>query len=115
MHVRSFSGWKVDGRLPCCCQLWPKSALWAAQVEVPSLTTAVQSFGLAQVTLSTASAFWGAATPVQVAPASLVAMTTPLPGSDAPVDPTAMHDVGVGQDTPLSCGVLPPETVCAFH
>ena len=54
MHVRSFSGRKADGRLPSCCQLCPKSALWAAHVEVPSLTMAVQSVGLAQVTLETA-------------------------------------------------------------
>ena len=42
-------------------------------------------------------------------------MTTPLPGSDAPLEPTAMHSVAVGQDTPLSCGVLPPATCCAFQ
>ena len=69
----------------------------------------VQSAGLAHVTLETASAFCGEAAAVQVAPASLVVMTTPLPGSDAPLDPTAMHSVAVGQDTPLSCGVLPPD------
>ena len=26
-----------------------------------------------------------------------------------------MHSVAVGQDTPLSCGVLPPATCCAFQ
>ena len=51
----------------------------------------------------------------QVAPPSLVVMTTPLPGSDAPLEPTAMHSVAVGQETPLSWGVLPPATCCAFH
>jgi len=82
---------------------------------MPSLTMAVQSIGLAQVTLETTSAFCGAAAGDQVAPASLVVMTTPLPGSDAPLEPTAMHSVMVGQDTPLSSGVLPPSTCCAFH
>ena len=26
-----------------------------------------------------------------------------------------MHAFAAGQDTPLSCGVLPPATVCAFQ
>src|SRR5271170_8338442 len=82
---------------------------------MPSLTTAVQSIGLAQVTLGMTSAFCGDAAGDQVAPASLVVMTTPLPGSDSPLEPTAMHSVVVGQDTPLSWGVLPPATCCAFH
>src|ERR1700722_17070126 len=69
---------------------------------------AVQSIGLAQVTLDTTRAFSGVGTADHVAPASPVVMTTPLPGSDAPLDPTAMHSVVVGQDTPLSWGVLPP-------
>jgi hypothetical protein len=76
---------------------------------------AVQSTGLAQVTLETTRAFCGDAAADHVAPASLVVMTTPLPGSEAPLDPTAMHSVVVGQDTPLSWGVLPPATCCAFH
>jgi hypothetical protein len=76
---------------------------------------AVQSVGLAQVTLETTSAFCGEDAADQVAPASLVVMTTPLPGSDAPLEPTAMHSVAVGQDTPLSCGVLPPATCWALH
>jgi len=46
----------------------------------------------------------------QVLPASVVVTTTPLPGSDAPFDPTAMQLVAVGQETPLSCGALPPAT-----
>jgi hypothetical protein len=76
---------------------------------------AVQSVGLAQVTLERTSAFGGEDAAVQVAPASLVVMTTPLPGSDAPVDPTAMHSVAVGHDTPLSCGVPSPTTRCALQ
>src|SRR5271155_1659829 len=76
---------------------------------------AVQSIELAQVTLETTSAFCGDTAGDQVAPASLVAMTTPLPGSDAPLEPTAMHSVVVGQETPLSSGVLPPATFCALH
>src|SRR6202044_3114433 len=78
-------------------------------------TMAVQSIGLAQVTLDTTRAFSGVGTADHVAPASLVVMTTPLPGSDAPLDPTAMHAVAVGHDTPLNWGVLPPETSWAFH
>src|ERR1700691_857744 len=107
MHVTSFPGKKPDGRSPSCCQLCPKSALWADHVDVPSLTMAVQSTGLAQVTLETTRAFCGDTAADHVAPASLVVMTTPLPGSEAPLDPTAMHSVVVGQDTPLSWGVLP--------
>ena len=76
---------------------------------------AVQSVGLVQVTLETTSAFCGEDAADQVAPASLVVMTTPLPVSDAPLEPTAMHSVAVGQDTPLSCGVLPPATCCALQ
>ena len=115
MHVMSFPGRKPAGRLPSCCQLWPKSGLCADHVDVPSLTTAVQSVGLAQVTLETTRAFCGDAAADQVAPASLVEMTTPLPGSEAPLEPTAMHSVAVGQETPLSWGVLPSATRCAFH
>ena len=63
---------------------------------------AVQSTGLAHVTLKTTSAFWGDTAGDQVAPPSLVRTTTPLPGSDAPLEPTAMHSVAVGQDTPLN-------------
>src|SRR3984957_4559905 len=115
MHVMSFPGKKPAGKVPSCCQLWPKSGLWADQVDVPSLTMAVQSVGLAQVTLETTRAFCGDAAADQVAPASLVEMTTPLPGSEAPLEPTAMHSVAVGQETPLSWGVNPPATRCAFQ
>jgi hypothetical protein len=76
---------------------------------------AVQSTVLAHVTLETLSAFCGDGAGDQVAPASLVVMTTPLPGKEAPLEPTAKHCVAVGQDTPLSCGVLPPTTCCAFQ
>jgi hypothetical protein len=63
----------------------------------------------------TVSAPLGMATGFQVAPAFVVATTTPLPGSDPPLDPTAMQSVGVGHDTPLNCGVLPPATCCRRH
>ena len=61
-------------------------------------------------TLVTASALVGDVAGAQVLPASVVVTTTPLPGSEAPFDPTAMHRVALGQETPLSCGVLPPAT-----
>ena len=108
--MRSSPGKKDDGRFPSCCQVVPKSPLWADHVAVPSLTMTVQSVGLAQVTLETTSAFCGAVTVDQVTPPSVVVTTTPLPGRDAPFDPTAMHAVAVGHETPLSCGVLPPAT-----
>ena len=69
---------------------------------MPSLTMAVQSTGLAHVTLETTSAFCGDTAGDQVAPASLVVTTTPPPGSEEPLEPTAMHSVADGQDTPLS-------------
>jgi len=31
------------------------------------------------------------------------------------LEPTAMHSVAVGHETPLNCGVLPPTTRWAFH
>jgi hypothetical protein len=68
-----------------------------------------------QETVITARAPVGAATAFQVAPESVVAKTTPLPGSDAPLDPTAMHSVADGQATPLSSGVLPPATGWFCH
>lgn len=82
---------------------------------MPSLTRAVQSDGLAQVTLATTRAFCGGVVSDHVAPASLVVTTIPLPGSDAPLEPTAMQSAAVGQETALSCGVLPPATCCALH
>ena len=108
MHVRSSPARKSEGRSPSCCQVCPKSALWAAHVSVPSLTMAVQSAGLAHCTLVTASAFMGAVAGDQVVPASPVVTTTPLPGREAPFEPTAMHSLAVGHETPLNCGVLPP-------
>ncbi len=75
----------------------------------------VQSDGLAQVTLESTRAFWGDVTGDQVAPPSDVVTTTPLPGNDAPFEPTAMQSVGVGHEMPLSWGVLPPATRWAFH
>ena len=115
VHERSTPGRNEEGRSPCCCQLCPKSSLWADHVEMPSLTTTVQSDVPAHSTLVSVSAFMGAVTGDQVVPASRVATTTPLPGSDAPFEPTARQSVGVGHEMPLSCGVLPPATCCAFH
>ena len=82
---------------------------------VPSLTIAVQSDALAHETLETSRAFWGDMAGDQVAPPSVVVTTTPLPGNDAPFEPTAMQSVGVEHETPLNWGVLPPATVWAFH
>src|SRR5258707_3154656 len=102
MHVRSFPGRKSAGRLPSCPQLSPKSALWADHDEVPSLTMAVQSDGLAQVTLATTRAFCGDVVSDHLAPASLVVTTTPLPGSDAPLAPTAMQSHALRQGIRVS-------------
>ena len=67
------------------------------------------------MTLVTASASMGAVAGDHVVPASRVVTTTALPGSEAPVEPTAMQSVAVGHETPLSCGVPPPATCWAFH
>ena len=75
----------------------------------------VQSDGPADWTLVTASASMGAVAGDHVVPASRVVTTTALPGSEAPVEPTAMQSVAVGHETPLNCGVLPPATCWAFH
>jgi hypothetical protein len=64
----------------------------------------------AQVTLATVSALAGAAAGDHVAPPSCVVTTTPLPGTDAPLVPTAMQANRVGHEMPLSCGVEPPVT-----
>ena len=76
---------------------------------------ALQSAGPAQVTLETRRAFCGVDAADHVVPASVVEKTTPLPGNDAPLDPTARQSVAVGHETALSCGVIPPATCCAFH
>src|ERR1700730_17867308 len=110
MHVRSGPGRSSEGSAPSCCQLLPKSMLWADHVAAPSLTMAVQSIGVAHATLMTVSAFVGAVASDHAAPASVVVTTTPLPGSEAPFEPTAMHSVLVGHETPLNWGVLPPTT-----
>jgi hypothetical protein len=101
--------------VPSCCQLCPKSLLWADHVAVPSLTTVVQSESLAHATVVRVNAFVGAAAGVQVLPASRVVSTMPLPGTEAPFEPTAMHSVWVGHETPLSSGVLPPATGWGCH
>jgi hypothetical protein len=87
----------------------------ADQTNEPSFTRARHSVADEHETVITVRAPVGAATGFQVAPALVVASTTPLPGRDPPLDPTAMQSVGVGHDTPLSCGVLPPVTCCARH
>jgi hypothetical protein len=87
---------------PSRCHAWPKSVLLADQINEPSLTMAMHCVTVEQETDITVRAPVGAATGLQVVPASVVARTTPLPGSDAPFDPTAMQSVGVGHDTPLS-------------
>jgi hypothetical protein len=103
-------GRKREGSPPSCCQLCPKSSLWADHVNVPSLTMAVQLDESVHAALVTTRALVGDVAGAHVEPALVVVTTTPLPGSDAPFDPTAMHLVAVGQETPLSCGVLPPAT-----
>jgi hypothetical protein len=115
VHERSFSARKREGRLPSRCHDWPKSVLVADQINEPSLTMARHAVTEEHETVITVSAPVGAVTGFQVVPAFVVARTTPLPGSEAPVDPTAMQSVGVGHDTPLSWGVLPPATCCARH
>jgi hypothetical protein len=90
-------------------------SLWADHVSVPSVTMAVQLDEAVHATLVTARALVGDVAGAHVEPALVVVTTTPLPGSDAPFDPTAMHLVTVGQETPLSCGVLPPATCWALH
>ena len=115
MHDKSSSARNEAGRSPSCCHVCPKFVLWAVDNSVPSFSTTMQSAGLAHETLVMVSAPAGAVAVVQVAPASLVVTTTPLPGKEAPLEPTAMQSVTVGQETPLSSGVLPPETCSAFQ
>jgi hypothetical protein len=87
----------------------------ADQINEPSFTMARHAVTEEQETVTTVRAPVGAATGFHVAPALVVARTTPLPGSDPPLDPTAMQSVGVGHDTPLNWGVLPPVTCCSRH
>ena len=77
--------------------------LWAAHVDVPSLTMAVQSAGLAQVTLKTTSAFCGEPTAAQVAPASLVVIDDAAPRQRCPVgaDRHALGRRGAGHPAQL--------------
>ena len=84
--------------------------LIADQINVPSLTMARHSVADEHETEITVSAAVGVATGFHVAPALVVATTTPLPGSDAPLDPTATQSFGVGHETPFSSGMLPPAT-----
>jgi hypothetical protein len=115
VHERSSLARNSEGMLAWRCHAWPKSVLVADQTNEPSLTMARHSVTDEHETVTTASAPVGAATVLHVVPPSVVARTTPLPGSDAPLDPTAMQWVGVGHDTPLSWGVLPPATCCPRH
>src|SRR5580700_7402865 len=115
MHVRPLPGRKREGSPPSCCQLCPKLSLWADHFSVPSVTMAVQLDEAVHATLIRARALVGDVAGAHVEPALVVVTTTPLTGSDAPFDPTAMHLVAVGQETPLSCGVLPPATCWALH
>src|ERR1700733_5399494 len=108
MQYRSAPATNAAGSVPSCAQVCPKSALWADETTVPSLTSAVQSAVLVHVTLGKVSAPGGAVAGFHVTPLSWVVTTTSLPGSGAPFVPTAMHAVRVGQDTALSCGVDPP-------
>jgi hypothetical protein len=72
------------------CHVWPKSFVRADHDAAPSLTMAVHVVVVAQSTLLTVSAC-GAVVGVHVAPPLPVASTTPLPGTDAPFEPTAMQ------------------------
>jgi hypothetical protein len=76
--------------------------LVADHTNEPSFTTARHCVTDEHETDITVRAPVGAVTGTQVAPAFVEATTTPLPGSDPPLDPTAMQSFGVGHDTPLS-------------
>jgi len=115
VHDRSSPARKSEGRLPSRCQACPKLVLVADQTNEPSFTMTRHWVVEEHETDITVRAPFGMATGFQVTPAFVVATTTPLPGSDPPLVPTAMQWVGVGHDTPLNCGVLPPVTCCCRH
>ena len=100
---------------PLAASVCPKSVLWADHISVPLLTMAVQSAESGAATLVDREGAGRRRWPAPSRAAVGVVTTTPLPGSDAPFEPTAMQSVAVGQETPLSCGVLPPATCCALH
>ncbi len=85
---------------------------------------AEQAVRLVQSTVVSTNAPVGTAAAVQVAPPLCVVSTTPAPGT-APVEPTAMQAVAVGQEMPLNSGgvgsgtawplqVAPPSVVAAM-
>src|SRR5450755_782381 len=113
------------GRVPCRSQVWPKLDVRADQSAVPSLATTVQSAAVVHFTEVTAMDPAGGTDGVQVFPPFCVVSTTPVPGL-APVDPTAMHTLAPGHETPVRAGgavpgangwvvqVRPPLTVAAI-
>lgn len=113
------------GRVPCRSQVWPKLDVTADQSAVPSLATTVQSAAVVHFTEVTAMDPAGGTDGAQLFPPFCVVRTTPVPGS-APVDPTAMHTLAPGHETPVRAGgvvpgvsgwvvqVRPPLTVAAI-
>ena len=95
------------GRVPCRSQVWPKLDVAADQSAVPSLATTVQSAAVVHFTEETAMAPAGATDGAQLFPPLCVVSTTPVPGS-APVDPTAMHTLAPGHETPVRAGGVVP-------
>ena len=97
----------------------------ADQSAVPSLATTVQSAAVVHFTEVTAMDPAGGTDGAQLFPPFCVVSTTPVPGS-APVDPTAMHTLAPGHETPVRAGgvvpgvsgwvvqVRPPLTVAAI-
>jgi hypothetical protein len=85
----------------------------------------MQSAAVVHFTEETAMAPAGATDGAQLFPPLCVVSTTPVPGS-APVDPTAMHTLAPGHETPVRAGgvvpgvsgwvvqVRPPLTVAAI-
>ncbi len=104
--------WKIAFRLPALAEV---GRCGRPRARSRSLTIAVQSKTLAHCTLGMFSAPGSAVAGDQTMPPSDVVNTTPLPGTDAPVEPTAMQSRVVGHETPLSCGTTDPRTACAFH
>ena len=113
------------GRVPCRSQVWPKFDVAADQSAVPSLATTMQSAAVVHFTEVTAMDPAGVTDGAQLFPPLCVVSTTPVPGF-APVDPTAMHTLAPGHETPVRAGgavpalngwvvqVRPPLTVAAI-
>ena len=83
--------------------MWPKSAVLADQMLVPSLMRAKQVVLLMHWTLVSTKAPAGTPAWVQLSPPSWVVSTMPAPGTP-PVEPTAMQSSTVGQEMPPSSG-----------